>query len=431
MYISLSQALFMGGVLSFTIFSIPTLADDTFDHAQDIEETHSIITLNDAVAKAISASPRIKARAAGISAAKGLREQADYWPNPNVGIEAEDVAGSGQFSGINGAEITYGVSQRIETGGKRASRITVAEHDIALAQIETDIERLNLIRDVHVAYTDAVAAQEILQFSKDRKILAEQVYATVKKRVNTAREPEIQQSKANIGVASATFNMSRAERELQHTKHVLSSLWAGHNGHFKLDDENFYNLQLPPTEQEVELLLDSTPYLRRWDTEYQRRASVIDVEKSQAIPDPTIAVGVRDLRGAGEQAFMVGLSIPIPVFNTNQGNITKARNDALQAKSQGLDAELTLRNEVFQHLEDLTNAYEEAETLKRDIVPSAKKAFRLSREGYQAGKFPYLEVLDAQRTLFEVKEQYVDALKRYHVAKVNVERLTTSLGEES
>ncbi len=400
-------------------------------HAEYHQQHASVITLEDAVAKAIKAAPRLKASAAGLEAAQGLREQAGYLPNPRIGIEAEDIAGSGQFSGISGAEITYGISQQIEMGGKRGNRIAVAEQGIILSKLDNNIERFNLVRDVHAAYADAVAAQETLRLAEERKELAEQLYRTVKKRVQAAREPEIQQNKASIGVSTASFNLARAERELKHTKHVLSSLWAGHNDNFHLADEHFYDMQAPPTEHEVEALLDKTPDLKRWKIEHEMRNRLVDLESSQAIPDPEVAVGVRDLRGENEQAFMVGLSIPIPVFNANQGNIAKARSEALQVESQGRHAELTLRNEVFQHLEDMINAHEQAETLKSDIIPSAEKAFRLSHEGYQAGSFPYLEVLDAQRTLFEVKEQYVEALKAYHIARANVERLTTSIGEES
>ena len=424
---SLLRTLCVGGLVCSTTLSASVWAEEANPPAAHTEhQTHqtSVITLEDATAKAINAAPRLKASEAGLEAAKGLREQAGYWPNPRIGIEAEDVGGSGQFSGISGAEITYGVTQQIEIGGKRSSRVAAAEQGVALSQLDIDIERLNLMRDVHVAYADAVAAQETLRLAEERKELAQQLHRTVKKRVQAAREPEIQQSKASIGVSTANFNLSRAEREFQHTKHVLSSLWAGHEDNFHLADEHFYELQPPPAEHEVETLLEKTPDVKRWDVEHQRRTSLIDVEESQAIPDPEVAVGVRDLRGEGEQAFMVGLSIPIPVFNANQGNIAKARSDALQVESQGHHAELTLRNEVFQHLEDLINAYEQANSLKGDIIPSAEKAFRLSREGYQAGSFPYIEVLDAQRTLFEVKEQYVEALRAYHIASANVQRMT-------
>lgn len=395
-------------------------------HAEHRQHQASEITLEDAITRAIESAPRLKASAASMKAAKGVHEQAGYWPNPRIGFEAEDVAGSGQFSGISGAEITYGVTQQIEIAGKRSNRVAAAEQGVALSQMDMNIERLNLIRDVHVAYADAIAAQETLRLAEERKELAEQLYKTVKQRVDAAREPEIQQSKAKIGVSTSSFNLARAEREFKHAKHVLSSLWAGHEDNYHLADTHFYALKAPPTEHEVEALLDKTPDLKRWEVEHQRRKALADLEESQAIPDPEVAVGVRDLRGPDEQAFMVGLSIPIPVFNANQGNIARARNEALQIESQGRDAELTLRNEVFQHLEELINAYEQAKTLKGDIIPSAEKAFSLAREGYQAGSFPYLEVLDAQRTLFEVKENYVEALKAYHTASANVERLTTT-----
>ncbi|MCH2547827.1 MAG: TolC family protein [Alphaproteobacteria bacterium] len=399
-------------------------------HAEHPQHQASMITLKNAIAKAIEASPRLKAGAAGVEMAKGLHEQAGYLPNPEMGVQAENIAGSGRFSGISGAEITYGLSQQIEIGGKRSNRIAAAEQSMALSKLEMQIERLDLERDVHVAYTEAVAAQKTLRLAEERKELAEQLHQTVKKRVQAAREPEIQQSKAKIGVSTANFNLARAKRELTHTKHVLSSLWAGHESHFHMADEHFYILTAPPREHEIEAQLDKTPDLKHWEIEHQRRKALAALEVARAMPNPEFAIGVRDLRGVDEQAFVVGVSVPIPVWNANRGNIASARSEVVQAESQGRSAELTLRNAAFQHLEDLINAYEQAEALKSDIIPSAEKAFSLAHEGYEAGSFPYLEVLDAQRTLFEVKEQYVEALRAYHTASANVERLTTPIGEE-
>ena len=424
------KTLSIGGVLFLTL--LPQLA-----WAQDIasQETHTenqhrdivVITLDDAIAKAIDAAPRLKVRQSGVDAAIGAREQAAYRPNPTIFIEAEDIAGSGQLSGISGAEITYGISQQIETGGKRHKRIAVAEHEIALGQLDTNIEQLDLVRDVHIAYADAIAAQEALHLAQERQDVAEQLYETVRNRVRAAREPEIQQTKANIGVSAARFNLTRAQREYQHTKHVLSSLWAGHDDQFNLEDTHFYKLSTPPSEHEVEILLAEIPDLKRWQVEYQRSHALAELAQSQSLPDPNVTVGVRDLRGEDQQAFMVGLSLPIPVFNTNKGNIIKAKSEAMQVEGQGRHAQLTLRNDIFQYLEDLTNAYDQAQTLQSDMIPAAEKSFRLSREGYQLGRFPYLEVLDAQRTLFEMKDQYIEALKEYHSARANVERLTTNI----
>jgi len=135
---------------------------------------------------------------------------------------------------------------------------------------------------------------------------------------------------------------------------------------------------------------------------------------------------VRDFRGTGDQALMAGISIPIPVFNRNQGNIEKARHEVVKAESDAAATKLTARNSAFQAHEDMINAYRQADILKSTILPAAEKAFRLAREGYRAGKFAYLEVLDSQRTLFETRAQYIAALRDYHKARAETERLTAA-----
>ncbi len=72
----------------------------------------------------------------------------------------------------------------------------------------------------------------------------------------------------------------------------------------------------------------------------------------------------------------------------------------------------------------LSSAYVEALSLEEEALPAARQAFEAARIGYEAGKFGFLEVLDAQRTLFEVTQQYTDALADYHQARIEVERLT-------
>ena len=70
-----------------------------------------------------------------------------------------------------------------------------------------------------------------------------------------------------------------------------------------------------------------------------------------------------------------------------------------------------------------TTVFTEATILADDVVPGAQTAFDAATQGYQVGKFDYLDVLDAQRTLFEAKGQYIRSLAKYHKAKIDVERL--------
>jgi outer membrane protein, heavy metal efflux system len=180
----------------------------------------------------------------------------------------------------------------------------------------------------------------------------------------------------------------------------------------------------------VEAKLLQTPDIKQWEVKRNQQEALYELEKAKAIPNPRLRFGVRDLRETGDQAFMAGLSIPIPVFNANTGNITSAKSNLSRSQSDGDATHIDLRNTLYHRLEEMVNSYHQANTLTADIIPSAEDAFALSRKGYNSGSFPYLEVLDAQRTLFEAKEQYIKTLEEYHTARANVERLTTIAGEQ-
>ncbi|MFW6027388.1 MAG: TolC family protein, partial [bacterium] len=90
-------------------------------------ETPPVLTLEEATARALDASPGLRAAGAGVEAAEGSAWQARVRPNPELGFEAENILGSGELSGFEGGEYTLGIGQRIELGGKRRARIAVAE----------------------------------------------------------------------------------------------------------------------------------------------------------------------------------------------------------------------------------------------------------------------------------------------------------------
>jgi cobalt-zinc-cadmium efflux system outer membrane protein len=384
------------------------------------------ITLDEAIAKALAGSPRLKSANSALLASEGERTQAGLWQNPELGVEVENVAGDGVYKGTKSAEITYGVSQVIELGGKISSRVAVAEQGLEISRFGQMAQRLDIIRDTTNAYINVIAAQEILKLASEQKTLANELFKEVDERVDAAREPLLQKSKAEITVSTARFTHERAERELGHTKHILSSLWGGHNDGFTLKEKIFFTLTAPMTETEVEAQMEQNPSLKSSQVNHTRMQAKYELEKAQAIPDPRINIGVRNFRDNGDKAFMAGISIPIPVFNRNQGNVQRARHDISKAESDVQTEKLLMIGNVHEALETQINAYRQAKNLKKSILPAAKKAFRLSREGYGVGKLPYLEVLDAQRTLFEVKEQYITTLKEYHIAKAEVERLTAS-----
>lgn len=383
------------------------------------------LTLRDALTRVLKESPRIRSAAASIQASQGTRQQADAWMNPELSFISENIGGDGVYNGTDAAENTLGLSQRIEIGGKRSGRLAVAEHALTMSQYDAAIARTTLIRDTKAAYADAVAAQEMLALAIEQRNMAKELSSEVGERVSAARDPIIQSKRAKITLATAEVAEQRARREAQHARHVLSSLWGGHDEDYVLDTSDFFQLTAPPHEVEIEEKLDKGLDLTKLKEGELLGKARYELEKANAIPDPTINAGIRRFNATDDQAFIVGVSLPIPILNGNRGNIQRARAEASKAESDTVAHQLSLRNEVFESLESMTNAYEHADSFDRTILPAAEQAFTLAREGYRAGKFPYLEVLDAQRTLFATKEQRIATLKEYHTAKAELERVTT------
>ena len=390
----------------------------------------NVISLAVALEKALANSPQLKSAGSAMLASKGERRQAGLLPNPEIGIEAENLAGQGPYKGTDSAELTYGVSQLIEIGGKRSARQSVAGKGYEIASFDYKAARLDLIRNVTAAYADAVAAQEEVKLAEDQQKLAGDVLQTVSKRVAAAAEPLIQKSKAEVALATSEIAFNKATRELEIAKKKLASLWGQDGDGFILDASDFFTIQPPVAPADTAKQLAATPDIARLDAELWRAKANLELEQANAIPDPTISVGVRDFRETGDQAFVVGLSLPIPVFNLNQGNIAKARHEVSKSEADKQVSALELSNELIRAAQELQTAYDEAGSLKNTILPAAEKAFSLSREGYQAGKFPYLEVLYAQRTLFEARSQYNASLKNYHTHRAEVERLTAAHAEK-
>lgn len=382
------------------------------------------MTLEVVLQRAIANSPTLQSFEAARSSSLGERQQAGLWQNPELGLEAENVAGNGPYKSFNSAEATYSVSQLIEIGGKRSARVGVATHAVDLAERDIQSARLDLIRDVTEAFNNAVAAGEEVKLAEEQAGLADDMLKTVTTRVNAAREPLIQKSKANVALATSRVALDKARRDQLTAQSLLANLTGDAEPIGSLDASGFYSAFEPTSITDIKEALSANPDLARWKSAIAKSAASLELEEANAIPDPRMSAGFRDFRETNNNAFVIGLSIPIPLLNQNQGNIAKARADVTKTARDQRASELMLSSELTKSLQAQQAAYAQAATLKDSILPEAKQAFALSKQGYQSGKSAYLDVLDAQRTLTDARFQYVEALKEYHNQRAAVERLT-------
>jgi cobalt-zinc-cadmium efflux system outer membrane protein len=179
-----------------------------------------------------------------------------------------------------------------------------------------------------------------------------------------------------------------------------------------------------PDQQELAGFISQNPDVARWTAELERQRAAVSLSDAGALPDVTIGGGPRYYNDTEETAFVMGVTVPFPVFNRNQGERKEARFKNAKAEDDRRAALLKAATELGRSYQELESAYLTAVALRDTALPAAESAHSAALEGYREGKCGYLQVLDSQRTLFEVKREFVTALADYHKAKTELERLT-------
>jgi cobalt-zinc-cadmium efflux system outer membrane protein len=234
--------------------------------------------------------------------------------------------------------------------------------------------------------------------------LANQTTVTTAARVQAGKVSPVEETKAKVARASVQIELMRARKELEAARKRLAAGWGSTTARFESVAGNLDSLPTPASLDSLQQRLSKNPDLARWATEITQRQALISMEKSKAIPDVTATVGASKYLMPNDYALVVGFSMPLPVFDRNQGRIQEAEHRLSKAEQD-------MRNTEVRITTALNTAYQ---------------ALDAAREGYRLGKFGFLDVLDAQRTLFGAKNQYLMALANYHKSVADVERLVGS-----
>jgi cobalt-zinc-cadmium efflux system outer membrane protein len=362
------------------------------------------ITLADALARAQARSPLLTAAQAAVTAAEGRARQAGSRPNPEAGLQSENLAGSGQYGNFKSAETTLSVSQRLELGGKLRARQAVAAAEVDAARLGAAIARADLDQEVAVRYAEALAARDRLQLARETAERAESLAKAAAVLVEAGREPPLRALRAEAVSREAAAAVVAAEVEAATARRALATLWGEAADGVDLVDA-------PETTAAATRVADPAETLDARLARAERRTAdaVIDRERAAGRPDLTVQAAVRRFQQTGDSALVVGVSAPIPVFNRNQGAVAAARADATAAEAR---ERLALARSV-RTLRDAqawlvaANAREDA--LRGRILPQARTAADLARRGFEAGKFSLLDVLDAQTALTTARADLIAA----------------------
>ncbi len=382
-----------------------------------------LLTLREALALALLKNPELAAFSWEVRAAEARTLQAGVLPNPSVGVEVENFAGSGERQSFDTAETTVALSQLIELGGKRGKRERVATLQKDLAGWDYEAKRLDVLTETAKIFVDLLGAQQQFAYAAELVRLAEMTHRTVSERVEAGKVSPLEAAKAGVTLANTRLQHAQAQSNLAAARKKLSLMWGESAPSFERAEGDLEIITPAPSAEELSRRLAKNPDIARWVKESEQRAAALELEKAKSIPDLTVSGGVRSFNDENDSAFVVGVSIPIPLFDRNQGGALEAGYNLAKAKEERRAAEARAGASLAESHELLAFSYDQATVLRSQVLPAAEHAFAAAGEGYREGKFDFLELLDAQRTLFEARGRYIEALIVYHKTKADVERL--------
>lgn len=406
----------------------PAPGDAERREAPAIQNPTGTVSLRDAVALALLHNPGLASFAWEIRAREARILQAGRLPNPAVSVVAEDIGGSQVSSLADGQVIqpqtTIQLSQLIELGGKRGARQRLATVDRDLAGWDYETARMDVLTEVSRAVTDVLAAQETVALTEETTRLVEQVQQSVGVRVVAGVVSPIEETRATVSLAAVRVEAARARRVLDASRTRLALLWGSPTAVFTTVVGDLKALPAPlPALSDLAGRIAQSPELARWAVEMSQREAALAVERSRGVPDVSVVAGYRRFTDIDSHAFVVGASIPLPFFDRNRDGIEEARSRLAKVHEERRAAEVRVAATLADAYAALASAHDEVTALRSAVLPGSQQTFDAVSEGYRLGRFGYLDVLDAQRTLIGAGSQYLRALSDYQKAVADVERL--------
>ncbi len=411
--IPLGSAVLLG--LSVHAASAQSSLVDSVPTASSTAQATEPLTLQRALAQAMASNAELSAARRELDAAEGPVLQGRSRPNPELSVLVEDTQRATRTT-------TLQINQPIELGGKRAARITAAERGRDIAAAELAAKRADLRATVVSAFHDVLLAQEHVKLAGDAAQLAKRASDAAGKRVRAGKISPVEETRAKVAEATARLEAAQAASELRLTRLRLAATWGDASPRFE-GVESDSPLAPAPTFDAVSARLAASPSLRRAQIEVQRRSALSDLERARRTPDLSVSLGVKRDEQLGRNQAVIGLSIPLPLFDRNQGNLLEALRREDKSRDELAAADIQLKSAVTQALGRLETAGTEARTIREQVMPGAQSAYDAATQGFELGKFNFLDVLDAQRTLFQAQAQYLRARGEAHRASADLDRL--------
>jgi cobalt-zinc-cadmium efflux system outer membrane protein len=381
------------------------------------------ITLPRALERALAANPRLTAAERDINIAGGLRTQAGALPNPELSFELDNALGSGPYKGLRSAETNLQLSQLIELGGKRQARVAAGEAGVDTAVWQRRATRLEVLSETAIAFITVIGAQRRIEIYDEQIASFDPLIPLLQKRVQEGASSPAETLRAQVAADLFRVERERARTQWATARRDLAILMGDASPRFGEAVGRLASVGQPPSFKAVTDAIEANPQLMRWTAVTAQRNAELIIARLKAVPDLRISAGWRHFQDTNDNAVRLGVSIPLPVFDQNTGNIVAAQETLAKAAAERAINRLVLTSIAGRAYDALTGALAELKLLRSSVIPNARSAAETIQGGYLQGRFNLLELLDAKSSVVQALLREQEALQNFHIAVATIEGL--------
>lgn len=374
------------------------------------------LSLASAVERAQQENSELRAMLAEVDALEARSAQARALPNPTVEYLREGTRDQGGSSVLQ-------VSIPLELGGKRSARVDTASAEMRVAAADLAAGRLRVQAEVVAAFHEVYLAQKRLELATQTSASARQSSQSAGARVIAGKISPVEETRAKVAEANLHVEAIQARRELAEARVKLALLWGGDAASLPVLAAPDLPLPRAMNDAAITAGLTQAPILQRATADLDWRRAAARLERSRRYPDVSFIVGQKREGIGRERQTILGVSLPLPIFDRNQGAIREADRRIEKSRAELAFNQQRLAAEVAQAAIRLNAALDQERVIREEVLPGSQSAFAAARTGFEAGKFNFLEVLDTQRTFFQAQAQHLRTISEAHRAAADLATL--------
>lgn len=399
-------------------------APQTAQPVPTIDSTQTIgLSLVELEQLACQCNPTILRFSALVVSSRGLAYQAGRMPNPMVGYEGQQIGSRGQAE-QHGASFSQDIVRR----EKRQLDRSVATQEIAQAEQRLAAQQQRVLTDVRSAYYRVLYVQQQIHALEELKSIAQ-------KAVDIAKQLLDAEEVAKTDVLQAEVEKQQAELQLANAQYALQAAWSQLSAVVgrpipiqSLAGDFFAPIESFEFEQTLAWFCAQSPDVLAANARIHQARSFLH----RQIVEPRPNMSVQGLYNfvdngiGGRPDAGIAVSVPLPLWNKNEGNIQSARQELIAAEQMLAQVQLRIKQELAVVMEQYNRAGSQVSYLREHILPRVQQTLDLTRQTYEAGEVNFVALLTVQRTYTQNKLAYLEALAAVRKSEIDLRGMLLS-----